>query len=197
MAVVSLAADGFAMAFFQDCSEIKKPNDLRDFHKLEKLSGAYIPTSSSLFLKKTGAIRIQDFRAISLISAPHKIISKVCNRIRGVIQDAVDGNQFAFIKGRQILDCVLIADESLEDYKSRKQKGVVIKIDLERAYDKTDCDYCILDYVIAKGLAWRSWVFGFFVLLTYRLFQTEPQKDSFQQQRGSGKAIPYHPFCSS
>lgn len=85
-----------------------------------------------------GANCIQDFRPISLISAPYKIISKVLsNRIREVLHEIIDGNQYAFIKGRQIVDSILIANECIEDYKGRKQKGVVLKLDLEIAYDKT------------------------------------------------------------
>lgn len=38
----------------------------------------------------------------------------------------------------------------MDDYKSRKQKGVVVKIDLEKAYDKTSWDF--LDFVmLGKG----------------------------------------------
>lgn len=59
-----------------------------------------------------GANCIQDFHPISLISAPYKIICKVLsNQIREVLQEVVDGNQLAFIKGRQIMDNILIANQ--------------------------------------------------------------------------------------
>lgn len=49
-----------------------------------------------------------------------------------------DRNQYAFIKGRYILDSILIANECVEDYRRRKQKGMIAKLDLEKAYDKTN-----------------------------------------------------------
>lgn len=54
-----------------------------------------------------------------------------------VIQDAIEGNQFAFIKAQRILDCILIANESVADYRKRKEMGIVIKIDLEKPMIKS------------------------------------------------------------
>lgn len=50
----------------------------------------------------------------------------------------VVGNQYAFIEGRQILDSILIANERVEDYTRRIKKGEIVKLDLEKAYGKTD-----------------------------------------------------------
>lgn len=72
-----------------------------------------------------------------------------------VMHQVVDGNQYAFIKGKQILDGILIANEYVEEYKRRK-KGVIVKLDSEKAYDKTDWDF--LDYIMARkgfGSIWR------------------------------------------
>lgn len=49
-------------------------------------------------------------------------------------------------------------NECVEDYR-RKQKGVVVKLDLEKVYEKTDW-YCF-NYVMARkgfGALWRNWV---------------------------------------
>ena len=50
--------------------------------------------------------------------------------------------------GRQILDLVLIANEAVEDYRSFKKKGIVFKIDFEKAYDRVEWSF--LDFVIEK-----------------------------------------------
>lgn len=57
-------------------------------------------TFISLIPKKTDASTSQDFRPISMISAPHKIIAKVLsNRIQSMLHEVIDSNQYAFIKG--------------------------------------------------------------------------------------------------
>lgn len=47
----------------------------------------------------------------------------------------ISNSQGPFIAGRQILDQVLLANEVIENYKERKQEGVIFKIDFEEAYD--------------------------------------------------------------
>lgn len=138
----ALGPDGFTMAFFQQCPDIVEQdfvNLLDEFHSNGIISRGL---TLSPIPKKVGANSIQDFQPISLVSASYKIISKVLsNRIREVLHEIIDGNQYAFIKGRQIVDSILIANECVEDYRRRKQKGVVLKLDLEKAYDKTDWNF--------------------------------------------------------
>ena len=69
---------------------------------------------------------------------------------------------------RQILDVVLVANEVVEDYKRRKQKGLVFKIDFEKAYDNVRCGF--LDFVLQKknfGSKWRGWIKGCLSSVSY------------------------------
>lgn len=87
-----------------------------------------------------------------------------------VIKDARDSNQFTFIKGKQTLDGILIANEYV-DASRRKQKDVVVKIDVEKVYDKTEWDF--LDYVMARNGSIPNrdhGCLGVFPLLIARLF---------------------------
>ena len=43
--------------------------------------------------------------------------------------------QGAFVHGRQILDDILIANESVDSRKRTKKWGVIFKIDMEKAFD--------------------------------------------------------------
>lgn len=45
-------------------------------------------------------------------------------------------NQLAFIKGRQIIDPIMMANEAVDFSKCKKTKGFVIKLDIEKAFDK-------------------------------------------------------------
>lgn len=68
--------------------------------------------------------QVKDFRAISLTTSTYKIISKLlAERFKKVMPSIISNSHSAFIGGRKILDPVLIANEAVEDYKTRKKKG--------------------------------------------------------------------------
>lgn len=86
--------------------------------------------------KKDRSIKVQDFGPISLETSVYKIITKVLSvRLGEVLGDMISINQSAFVKGRQILDASPTANEMVEDIRRRKQKGIVFKLDFEKAYD--------------------------------------------------------------
>lgn len=91
-------------------------------------------TFLTLIPKKKGASANKDYRPISPISTPYKILPKVLsNCIQEVLHDVRDGNQFAFIKATNITDCILIANESVEDYQRHKKRGTLIKLRLRES----------------------------------------------------------------
>ena len=66
---------------------------------------------SLLFLSLSGSAELKDFHPIILVSGIYKIISKVlANRLRLVMNNIISTTQIAFVKGKQILDLVFIAN---------------------------------------------------------------------------------------
>lgn len=47
-------------------------------------------------------------------------------------------SQTAFVKGRQILDGILIVNEFVDGRKKARSAGIVCKIDFKKAYDRVD-----------------------------------------------------------
>lgn len=88
----------------------------------------------------------------------YKVLSKVlANRLREVVHLVISDCQSAFIKGRQILDGVLIANELVDNEKRSKKEGVFFKVDFEKAYDSVSWDF--LDYMMMKmgfNGVWRN-----------------------------------------
>jgi hypothetical protein len=50
-------------------------------------------------------------------------------------------NQAAFVKGRYFLDSVVSAQEIIHDAIKSGQKGLVLKLDYEKSYDRVDWQF--------------------------------------------------------
>jgi hypothetical protein len=90
--------------------------DFLNFFSHFHATGRLVKDGNSSFIvlvpKKENPERVEDYRPISLIGCAYKILAKVlCNRMRLVLESLISINQSTFIKGRQILDIILIANE--------------------------------------------------------------------------------------
>ena len=83
-----------------------------------------------LIPKKAGAEDLRDFRPINLVGSLYKWLAKVlANRLKKVVGKVVSKAQGAFVKRRQILDAVLIANEAIDSLLKNKEYGILCKLE--------------------------------------------------------------------
>ena len=79
------------------------------------------------------------------------ITKLLSNRLQSVIKDLVHVNQYGFIKGRNIQDCLAWAFEYLHLCHHSRKEIVIIKIDFEKAFDKIE-HQAMLTLMQTKGV---------------------------------------------
>ena len=85
---------------------------------------------------------IKQYRPMCLLNVDYKGFTKVLTeRLTPVAREVIGENQTGFIKGRNILEGVVILHEVLHELARRKGKGMILKIDFEKAYDRVRWDF--------------------------------------------------------
>jgi hypothetical protein len=113
-----------------------------------------------LIPKEEGAINLKKIRPISLINCSFKIFVKALNnRVEQICNRLLAPNQTTFVKGRYILESVVSAHEILHDSMKRKEKGLILKLDYEKAYDKIDWQF-LEEMLKSRGfeVRWVRWI---------------------------------------
>lgn len=95
-----------------------------------------------LIPKHQNAETLRQYRPISLCNTVYKVVTKIIvNRIKPLLNKIIHPSQTSFIKGRRASDNAIIVHEVQNFFKNSKgKKGkIMIKIDLEKAFDKLEC----------------------------------------------------------
>jgi len=78
---------------------------------------------------------MNDFRAISQVENMYKILSKVlANRLRSTMGLVILDSQSDFIKGRQILNGILVANEVVDEARKHNKELLLFKVDFKKTY---------------------------------------------------------------
>lgn len=127
------------MEFFKATWDIIKPelmNVLNEFHSTRTVDWRLNCTNIILLPKCEGAATMYNFIPISLIGGVYKVISKcLANRLKVVMPTIISKFQGAFVDERKITDGILIASELIDSRERLNVPGLVVKMDLQKAFD--------------------------------------------------------------
>lgn len=132
-------------------------NFFREFYTNGRLAKGVNSSFITLIPKKENPCGIANYRPINLIGSLYKILSEVlANGFKNVLPRIVGEAQSAFMGGRNILAGVLISNEIIDWWKKRKKRGLILKLDFEKAYDTVNWQ-CLLDLMSKFGFQ-DKWV---------------------------------------
>lgn len=133
--------DGLSGRFYHVCWEIIDSDITRMVHAF--FAGTSLPKSVThtnliLILKKDNVQSFSDMRPISLSNFVNKILSRILHhRHEDFLPKLISVNQSGFVRGRSIIENVLLTQELVTDLaKSGKPSNVVIKLDMAKAYNR-------------------------------------------------------------
>ncbi|XP_074265580.1 uncharacterized protein LOC141588019 [Silene latifolia] len=138
--------DGYTSEFFKDSWDVVGSevfSTIQDFFSTGKLLKQINATTIILIPKCERPSSVKQFRPIACCNLIYKVIFKLlCNRLSMVLPDLISENQGAFIKGRSIIENVLICQDIVKMYnKQAVFPRCLFKIDLQKAYDTVEWSF--------------------------------------------------------
>ncbi|WJX68278.1 hypothetical protein P8452_52666 [Trifolium repens] len=130
------------------------------FHGIGKLSNSFLSYFVALIPKIDSPFGLGDFRPISLLGCLYKLIAKVLATRMGKVMDSIiSSNQSAFLKGRNLVDGVLVVNEVVDLARRTGKDCMIFKVDFGKAYDSVEWDF--LEYMLHRfgfGETWIGWI---------------------------------------
>jgi hypothetical protein len=134
--------DKMPIEFYQSCWKIIKADIIQlfdDFYNHEVDVSRLNYGIITLLPKIKEASKIQQFRPICLLNCLYKLITKTLTfRMESVTDKLIHKTQTAFMKNRNIMTGIVCMHEIIHETKRRRETGIVLKLDFEKAYDKVN-----------------------------------------------------------
>jgi len=140
----------------------------------------------SLVSKKDNPSILNDFRPISLVGCTYKVVSKIlANRLRIVLPRVIDVHQSVFLRGRRLLDSVLVANEVVDFMRKEKKSGLLVKVDFEKAYNSVHWKYLV--YMMSRldfCSKWIKWIKACLESTSISILLNDNPTEEFIPRRG-------------
>ncbi|KAJ9560860.1 hypothetical protein OSB04_006020 [Centaurea solstitialis] len=191
--------DGFNFNFIKKFWEVIKKDifaAVKNFERTKKLSRGCNASFLALVPKKDDPLLISEYRPISLLGCTYKVIAKLlAKRMAAVMDKLISSNQSAFLKNRQIVDSVLIANEIVHHAKKKGLKMLLFKVDFEKAFDSVNWDFLIsIMKQMGFGHIWCDWIKGCLSSASVSVLVNGSPSSEFQMTRGLRQGDPLSPF---
>eukprot|EP00253_Pinus_taeda_P036000 PITA_36000 len=155
--------DGFTTTFFHTFWDMIKM-EVWEIVEESRAMRWILPSLNSTFIalipKEENSMTPDKFRPIALCNVIYKVISKViANRLKPLLPMLISPEQSGYVEGRQILDGIILSNEIIHSLKLSKQAGMLLKLDLSKAFDKLSWSY-IHHMLTAFGFcsSWVRWI---------------------------------------
>jgi hypothetical protein len=166
------------------------------FHGSTKLPSGFSSFFVALIPKIHSPFSLGDFRPISLLGCLYKIIAKVLTaRLARVMELIVDPTQSAFLKGRNLVDGVVVINEVVDLARRNGQSCVILKVDFEKAYDSVERSF--LEYMLRRfGFCdkWLDWIRACIFSGKMSVLVNGCPTEEINIQRGLKQGDPLAPF---
>ena len=130
------------------------------FHANEVLPKGMLAYFVTLIPKVSSPLDSKEYRPISLLGCLYKLLAKVlARRLAAVMNFIISTSQSTFLKGRNLVDGVLVVNELVDYAKKAKKECLIFKVDFEKAYDSVDWGF--LEYMMRRvGMCdkWVAWI---------------------------------------
>lgn len=128
--------DGFNFSFFKEFWYLLK-HEVRimfdQFYANEKLPKSFLSYFVTLIPKVSAPMSLKEYRPISLLGCLYKIISKVlASRLSKVMSSIISGSQSPFLKGKHLVDGVLVVNEVVDLAQKSKRECLILKVNFEK-----------------------------------------------------------------
>lgn len=191
--------DGFNARFFQlhwDVIGTDICKAVNFFFKHKRLVREINHTFLTLVPKSTNANSLTDFRPIACCNLLYKVITKLLtNRLQMVINDLISLNQSAFLKGRQISDCSLLAHELVRDFNKPMGSRVCMKVDLKKAFDSVNREFIYyMLHCMGFPSTWIDWIRECISTPSFSVMVEGSPAGFFCSNRGIRQGDPLSPY---